>query len=261
MKGTSLVVFDLDGVIYRGNMPLPYAKETISALRGMGKKIYFLTNNSTRTRFQYQRKIARMGIQAKVGEIMTSAWGTALYLKGEGARKALVIGEEGLKKELRWAGIELVKRAEEAEYVVVGLDRGFNYRKLCLAFKAVRMGAKFIATNRDSTFPSEDGIVPGGGSIVASLETALGIQPLLIGKPSPFLLNLIMDREKVTAEEMVVVGDRLDTDIKMAKSTGTKSILVLTGVITREEALASPIKPDATIENLRELLDIDWLIS
>ncbi|MBC7327694.1 phosphoglycolate/pyridoxal phosphate family phosphatase [bacterium] len=255
-----LLIFDMDGVIYRGNSPLPGAKETLEALRRQGKFIAFLTNNSTMTRFQYRRKLAHMGIKASVKEIFTSAWGTALFLKEKNLKRAFVIGEEGLKKELRWAGIEVVSLPDiDVDCVVVGLDRKFTYKKLCYAFKAVRKGAQFIATNKDWTFPLENEIVPGGGAIVSALQFALNQEPILIGKPSLFLLELVIKHFKVSKGETVIVGDRLDTDIEMGLRAGIKTVLVLTGVTTEEELSNSTFKPDAIVKNIGELLQIEWL--
>ena len=260
MESVRLVIFDLDGVIYRGNSLLPGAKETLQELRNRGKYIAFLTNNSTQTRYQYKRKLSNLGIKADISEIFTSAWGTAYFLKNRGARKALVIGEDGLKKEIKWAGIEVTSLPQnDVDYVVVGLDRRFNYKKLCNAFEAVKKGAKFLATNTDYTFPLENKIVPGGGAIVASLRCALNIEPIIIGKPSPFLLGLIISRFGVKKEQSVIVGDRLDTDIEMGKRAGMKTVLVLTGVTSKEELENYHIKPDEVIEKLDDLGEIEWL--
>lgn len=260
MEEIKLLIFDLDGVIYRGNSLLPGAREVIENLRQQGKSLAFLTNNSTQTRFQYKRKLARLGIKANVREIFTSAWGTALFLKEKKFKKALVIGEAGLKRELAWAGIEIVSNPHcDVDCVVVGLDRKFNYKKLCNAFYAVKRGALFIATNRDCTFPLEDRIVPGGGAIVASLQWALNMEPLLIGKPSSFLLEMILNYYKVSKNQAVIVGDRLDTDIEMGKKTGIKTILVLTGVTGERELESSTLKPDVIVKDLEGILGIKWL--
>jgi len=260
MDEIKLLIFDLDGVIYRGNSPLPGARETIESLRQAGKAIAFLTNNSTLTRFQYKRKLSRMGIKANIGEIFTSAWGTAIYLKQQDFKKALVIGERGLKKELQWTGIEVTSLPEEdVDCVVVGLDRKLNYKKLCYAFEAVKKGAMFIATNKDYTLPLEDKIVPGGGAIVASLQWSLNKEPFLIGKPSPFLLELIMNQYGTDKRNSLIVGDRLDTDIEMGKRAGIKTILVLTGVTSGKELANASLKPDTVINNLEEILKIQWL--
>lgn len=252
-------IFDLDGVIYRGNEPQPEASETVARLRSNGDLVFFLTNNSTQTRQQYSDKLAEMCIPAPPDDIMTSGFATALYLAETGGcgKRAYVVGEEGVCEELNALGIRVVEE-KPADYVVVGLDRHFTYEKLLRAQQAILHGAEFFATNRDVTYPLEEGLViPGGGSIVAAIEAASGTIPRLIGKPEIYSVRMILEKAGARPEEAVVVGDRLDTDILAGRRAGAHTVLVLSGVSTRKDAESAPpeMRPDVIIERLGELLD------
>lgn len=253
-------VFDLDGVVYRGEQPLPGAVDTIETLRQRGHQVYFFTNNSSKTRAFYCSKLQRMGVQADPEHIMTSAYATALYLHEMGAHDArlLVIGEFGLKDELKAAGFRMVEDGI-ADYVVLGIDKEFNYRTLVKAQQAIRNGAKFIATNRDTTYPLENGqVVPGNGALVAAVEAATGVKPLVIGKPETPAMHEILELAGATPESTVVVGDRLDTDILAGKRIGAFTVLVLTGVTSEEEVAKAPpeMQPDAVVPNLPAMLEV-----
>jgi 4-nitrophenyl phosphatase len=258
-------VFDLDGVLYLGDTPIPYAAEAVNRLRDASKQVYFLTNNSGRTRADYTQKLAEVnGLDIPENTIFTSAYATALYLKQRGAagRSVFVIGEPGLAAELAASG-GLVPITEpdsvdihDVDYVVVGIDRNFTYDKLRFAHAAIMRGhAQFIATNRDSTFPMETGEIPGGGSLVAALATATGREPITIGKPETHAYEAILADAKVTAADSVMVGDRLDTDIAVGNRSGAYTVLVLTGVTPLDKAHSAPPdwRPDQIIGDLREL--------
>lgn len=252
-------IFDLDGVIYRGNEPQPDAIETVARLRSSGDSVFFLTNNSTQTRQQYADKLTGMGIPTIPDDIMTSACAAALYLAETGGRgkRAYVVGEEGIREELKAVGIQVVEQ-EPADYVVVGIDRLFTYQKLLNAQQAILHGAQFIATNRDVTYPLEEGrVIPGGGSIVAAVEAATGKTPILIGKPEIYSVKMVLEKAGSRPEDAVVIGDRLDTDILAGRRAGTRTVLVLTGVSTREDAESAPLemRPDRVIERLGELFE------
>ncbi len=259
-------VFDLDGVIYRGEIPLPHASETLLELEHRGRKVFFFTNNSAAHRDDYLSKLSDMGIPVSYDKLMTSAYATVLYLKehdGTG-RKAYVVGGAGLVRELREAGVDVVCESESpacVDYVIVGLDREFTYDKLKFAQHAILSGAKFIATNTDATYPVEDGVVlPGGGSIVASIRTASGAEPVVIGKPETYALEKILEFAGTTAEESVMVGDRLETDILLGKRAGMHTVLPLTGVTDERMVVEAPfeMKPERVIRYLDELLDESW---
>jgi phosphoglycolate/pyridoxal phosphate phosphatase family enzyme len=244
----SVVVLDMDGVIWNMDEPIPHAADAIERCRSAGLSVYFLTNNSSKTREDYVEKLARFGIPCGVEAVVTSAHATAQWLAEHGGagRTAVIIGEHGLRHELEGVGIRVVPYSEgdSVDYVVVGWDRGLTYEKLAQAHGAiVRGGARFIATNRDATYPFGGGrTLPGGGSIVAAVATSTGVEPTTIGKPEPYTLQSILERERVASERCLVIGDRLDTDIALAARVGTHSALVLTGVSTAQEAEALPPK-------------------
>jgi len=265
LAGAGVYVFDLDGVLYLGQRPIPYAAEAINRLRAAGKRVYFLTNISGQTRSSCRDKLARVnGLDVPEAAIFTSAYASALYLKQRGAagRSAFVIGEPGLANELRdSAGLVPITQPgavdfRDVDYVVVGLDRQFSYDKLRFAHAAITRGhAQFIATNRDTTFPAEDGEVPGGGALVAALAAATGREPISIGKPEPHAYETILAAAGVTAAETVMIGDRLDTDIAVGRRVGAHTVLVLTGLTSAAQAAsaAPEWRPEFVMADLREL--------
>lgn len=257
-------VFDLDGVIYRGDEPQPHARETILALRVIGHTVWFYTNNSSQSRQSYADKLSRMGIPTSIDEIMTSSYATALYLVETGAAGGTVfqIGEWGITEELEAVGMKIITNGDQPDaridFVVVGIDREFSYRKLARAQKAIFDGAKFIATNEDATFPIEGGgILPGGGCMVAAIRTATSVKPFLVGKPETYAYKKILELTDTPPERSVMVGDRLETDIELGNRAGARTVLVLTGVATREEAEEAMgyLKPERIIETLAELAE------
>lgn len=257
-----LIVFDLDGVIYRGEKLLPYVKETLKFLRNKNYKISFLTNNSTKTRLQYKEKLNKFGIEVEISEIMTSAYATALYFKEKNVKKAniFIVGGEGIKKELKEIKLKVFECSDKFEikkidYVVAGLDINFNFNKLYIAQQAILNGAKFIATNYDATYPTESGVMPGGGSIVKAIEFASGVKPLVIGKPETYSLKAILKIHNILPENAYLVGDRIETDIVVGKKMKIKTFLVLTGVTKLEDLknIKREYMPEYVIKNLKEL--------
>jgi len=253
-------IFDLDGVIYRGDKPQPSAVETVKCLRSAGKQIYFLTNNSTQTRRQYADKLTRMGITTDPAHVMTSSYATALWFVENKLtdKTAYIVGEVGIVEELQEVGVEILEsiEGERADFVVVGLDRSFTYEKLRIAQQAILNGAKLIATNRDPTFPLEGGTLwPGGGSMVRAIETAAGVESLLIGKPETYSLERILALSGTTPDEAMMIGDRLDTDVMVGNRAGVHTALVLGGVTSKEQGLKATgeQKPEIIIEKLSVL--------
>lgn len=258
-----LWVLDLDGVIYRGNEIQPHAREFVLHIRSSGGLVRFLTNKAAHSREEYAELLTRLGIPTSPDEVMTSGYATALYLAEQGDTRRTVyrIGENGIDHELASFGFRVLKDGEEPEqnvdYVVVGMDRKFTYEKLARAQKAILQGARFIATNLDPTLPVEGGaLLPGAGCMVAAVQVATSREPILIGKPNTYPLEKILEATNVSPEQTVVVGDRLDTDILVGKRVGAKTVLVLTGVTSREQAEKAPdeMKPDIIVETLAELI-------
>lgn len=260
LKKKELFLFDLDGVVYLGNEPIPGAKEVVETLRKKNKRVYFLTNNSTRTRAKFRDKLIRMGIQAREAQIVTSAYATAQYLQQRSGSIVYVVGEEGLVNEFKAAGFQVFtgeSSSDVIDYVVVGLDSYFNYQKLTNAMRAIDNGAKFIATNNDPTLPTERGNLPGAGTMVSALTAAVYHEPMItIGKPNPFMVNLILKLENKMPSTAVIIGDRYITDIRAGMNAQIGTILVKTGTGQQELAkiTTSDPKPDLILESIADLL-------
>ena len=235
MRDYRLYIFDLDGTLYRGDAPIPEAVACVGRLRAAGKSVRFLTNNSSQSVEAVAAKLNRLGYAANPSEVETSATGTAAYLKSEGIQSVQCVGEPGLMETLRRAGLQAQGPDEDwadpGEAVVVGICRQFTYAHLAKAMSAIRAGARFISTNADATYPVEgDGLIPGAGSIVAAVRTASETEPYVVGKPSPFLTRMVLERAGVAPSDTLVIGDRMDTDIASGKAAGCDTLLVLTGV-------------------------------
>ncbi|KAF1315703.1 4-nitrophenylphosphatase, partial [Globisporangium splendens] len=266
-------LFDCDGVLWRGNAPIPGAGELVGLLRSLGKRVVFVTNNSTTSRANYVKKLAKQGIPAEVDEIVTSAWATAKYMTNEKiSGKVYYIGEAGLGEELANEGFEPfglehgdIKELHtpftvdnDVKAVVVGLDRNISYYKLAYATVCVRNipGCRFIGTNPDPTFPVDGAILPGGGTLVKTIESAVGHPPeAVIGKPSQDLLKTILTTYGLDSSRTCMVGDRLSTDIAFGRLGGLQTLLVLTG-ITHESELANIELPEFTPHHYVQSVDV-----
>ena len=229
----STVIVDMDGVLYRGTEAIPGADEALHRLEHAGHQVVFVTNNSTRTTKQVAAKLKEvLGYEADPEQIVTSAM-AAVALLPENASRCMVVGGDGIREAVLGAGTQMTDDPTEASCVVVGLDPEFDYNTLDRAASAVRRGATFIATNRDPTFPTSDGLKPGAGSIVAAIEVASGVAPLVAGKPEKPTRDLIHALGVSTAW---VIGDRVDTDIALAAHDREwTSILVMTGVTAEDD--------------------------
>lgn len=229
------IAIDLDGVVYKGDDVICGAADAIRNLRPLVKWIYFITNNSGKRRETIQQKLFSMNIPSEKNEIITSAYATAMLLKSlskpgnEFSMKVFVIGSDELKSEIKELGIavEEDKDRSKPNFLVVGFDKEFSYRKICDALDVLSSGAKFVACNRDRTFPVENGVKPGCGSMVASIEWAWGRKPdYEVGKPNTFILDMMTSETKVKANQILVVGDMLESDIAMAINFGSPSVLI-----------------------------------
>ncbi len=249
-------LIDMDGVLYHGKRPLPAATEFITALQETGAPLLFLTNNATRTPAEYVQRLAEMDIHVTEDAIFTSALATARYVEKNypPPRRVIVIGGNGIRRAMQEAGYELVDRAEGVTLVISAMDIDATYARMAEATLAIRAGATWVQTNPDPTFPSEWGIVPGAGAIMAFLEAATEQKPLIIGKPEPGIFRQALDILGAAPEETVMLGDRLETDILGGHRAGLKTICVLTGIASRAQAEAYDPRPDWIIDDLTALL-------
>ena len=240
--GYDALLFDLDGVLFRGEQTIEGAPETLRALRGAGHRLAFVTNNSARTPDEVAAKLRGHGFEALAAEVVTSALATADLLASRGGGSVFVIGERGVREALADAGLEVLDgEPSEADHVVVGWDRRVDYDRLRVASLLLQRGSAFVATNADRSYPAPDGLWPGAGALLAVLTTTTGREPEVVGKPGTSLYRLALDR--IGGERPLVIGDRLETDIAGAAALGWDSLLVLSGVTTAEDLAGSSVRP------------------
>ena len=256
MRHYDAYIFDLDGTVFLGDALLPTVGETIAALRGYGMPVVFLSNNPTRTRAEYIAKLTRLGLDVAPDDIIHSSLVMANFLRRRmpGAR-LFVVGEEPLKTELQAAGFELTEDPRRVDAVIASFDRTFAYRKLQIAFDAIRAGARFFATNADRFCPVPGGGEPDAAAMIAAIEACTDTRvEAVVGKPSPYTIEAILDRLHVPPEGCIMIGDRLETDVTMALNAGMAGALVLTGATDEKMLAASPIKPTYVLKRLADLL-------
>jgi len=248
------LLLDMDGVLYRGRQVIPDAPAFVQGLEQAGIRYLMVTNNSSRPARKVAEQLAQMGLLVRSKDILTSAEATAIYMTAHApaGSRVYVIGGPGLQEAMHDAGFVVTEASPD--YVIVGIDRQLTYDKLRIGCMAIRRGAKFIASNPDRTFPAEEGIVPGAGAIVAALEACTDVAPQVIGKPARPILDIALARLGAEPARTAVVGDRLDTDILGGINAGLTTILVLTGVSTREELARSPYQPDYVFDDLTTLV-------
>jgi HAD superfamily hydrolase (TIGR01457 family) len=249
-------LIDLDGVIYRGEQLLPGAKDFVAWLDTRQKKYLFLTNNSFASEMQVIEKLARLGITTNKSHILGAGQAAVRTIarRFAGAR-VYVVGEQALTDMVQAHHLTAVSAdSREADVLLVGLDRDFNYKKLTNAAAVVRAGAHFIAINRDAALPIIGDLIPGCGAMVAAIEAASGITPEVIGKPQPALLQEAMQQLASRPDETIMIGDSLDIDIAGGKAAHTSTLLVLSGKDSRESLAKSRFKPDFVYENLAAML-------
>ncbi len=249
-EGIGTLVCDLDGVVYLGDEGVAGSGDALAAVRDAGVGLLFATNNSTKTPEQVAAKIAATaGFPADPATVVTSAQVTAARLAGEVAT-ALVVGGAAIDAALAEVGIATTETWQDAEVVVVGLDTELTYDKLTQATLALRNGALFYATNTDSTYPTPQGLLPGGGVMVGALAISSGLDPVVSGKPEPVMAEYLGAR---ASGPVLVVGDRPETDIAMAIGAGWASVLVLTGVTASLQEIPSDLAPDIVLGSLGDL--------
>jgi len=248
---THLIV-DMDGVLYRGENPLPGLREFFAFLREHRLPFILATNNSSHTPQEYVERLARMGVQVSPHEVLTSGQAAARTLARQHppGTRVHVFGSPALRAAMLEEGFALAD--EDVKVVVASLDRDVTYDKLKRATLLIRGGAAFVATNLDPTLPTDEGLVPGTGSLIAALQTASGVKPLAIGKPEPAMFHLALAHMGASAETTATIGDRADTDILGGQRAGLITICVLSGSSSRAEAEAAG--PDFIFEGLVDLL-------
>jgi HAD superfamily hydrolase (TIGR01450 family) len=255
-------VFDLDGTVYLGDALLPGARQTIEALRRAECRMVFVSNKPVETRQAYADKLTRLGLPTPVQDVINS---TQVLVHELSARApgshVFPIGEQVLCDELVGAGFILSEEPGDIEYVIASFDRTFVYRKLQIAFDAIRAGAHLIATNADAYCPVPGGGEPDAAAIIAAIEASTGHQlEWLAGKPSPLMMHTAMDRLGTAPEDSIMVGDRVETDILMGKRAGMSTAMPLTGATTLDKLARSEVQPDFILERLDQLIPAHLLI-
>ena len=245
-------ICDMDGVIYHGNKLLEGVKEFLEWLKAGNKKFLFLTNSSQCTPKELQMRLARMGLEVEESHFYTSALATASFLSAQAPGcSAFVLGDHGLLNALYEVGITY--NDVNPDYVVVGEYNGYNLEMINKAVRFVNAGAKLIGTNCDLTGPSEQGIVPACRALIAPIELATGKQAYYVGKPNPLMMRTGIKMLNVHSEDAAIIGDRMDTDIVSGIESGLDTVLVLSGVTTKEECLKFPYRPRLILNGVGDI--------
>jgi 4-nitrophenyl phosphatase len=254
------LILDMDGVLWRGETPMPGLVEFFATLRRLDMGFALATNNASKTAVMYTEKLARFGVNVDPAQIVTSSEATAGFLREEypnGAR-IYAVGAQGMRDALTAQGFTLVSEEEarhgaQADVVTVGFNPHATYHLMAMGAHLINQGARFIGTNPDPTFPSEIGPMPGAGALLAFIETGTGVKPTVIGKPGPIMFRQAIKRLGGAPENTAMVGDRLTTDILGAKNAGLHTILVLSGVSKLEDIKTQNIQPDFVFADIADL--------
>lgn len=251
MKQYEGYLIDLDGTMYRGTERIESAVHFVKRLRERDLPYLFVTNNSARTPAQVAEKLRSFDVPATEELVFTTSQATANYIYEKQPDASIyVIGEEGIRTELQKKGFQFVD--EEAEFVVIGLDRNINYEKLATACLAIRNGAAFISTNADIAIPTERGLLPGNGSLTSVIRTSTQVEPIFIGKPEPIIMEQALKVLGISKERTLMIGDYYDTDIMAGMNSGIDTLLVHTGVTTKELLATYQVQPTYAIDSLDE---------
>jgi NagD protein len=247
-------LMDMDGVLVREEQPIPGADRFLARLRELSMPFLVLTNNSIYTRRDLAARLAASGLQVPEEAIWTSALATARFLQDQRpGGSAFVIGEAGLTTALHDAGYTLTERSPD--YVVLGETRTYSFERITRGIRLIAGGARFIATNPDATGPSVDGPLPATGSVAALISRATGVAPYFVGKPNPLMMRSALNAIDAHSETAAMIGDRMDTDIVSGLEAGMETVLVLTGVTTREDAERHPYRAARIVDSVADLLD------
>lgn len=249
LKDIRLFLFDMDGTLYLGDSLFPFTKELLAKIKNNGDRYLFMTNNSSKSVVDYVKKLEKMGISATKEDFITSSQATAYYLKkNHSGARLYVCGTNSLKEELIGEGFTVTENLEDVDMIVMGFDTELTFKKLWDVSKLLlTRDIPYIATNPDLVCPTEFGSVPDCGSVSIMIKNATGKEPLFIGKPSPLMPTLAMDKWGVAPQNTAVIGDRIYTDIKSGLNAGAFSILVMSGETTEEILNASEDKPDLVL--------------
>ncbi|MBR6807213.1 MAG: HAD-IIA family hydrolase [Clostridia bacterium] len=257
LNDIKLFLFDMDGTLWLGSRLYPFTKELLRTIREAGKRYLFITNNSSRSTADYVKKLASFGIEATGEDFMTSAEATAYYLTKELPEvRFYVCGTASLKAEFSRQGIKMTDNVEDSEGVVLGFDTELDFKKLHDVSRILcTRDVPYYATNPDLVCPTEFGSVPDCGSVSGMLRNVSGKMPIFIGKPSPLMIELAMEKCGVSPLETAVIGDRIYTDVKSGLNAGALAVLVMSGETTEEILRESPDKPDLVLEDAGLLID------
>lgn len=258
------LIIDMDGVLWEGNRALPGLHKFFKLLREQRLPFILATNNASLTQDQYITKLQNMGVSVSANEILTSSMATAHYLTdlaNPHSSSVFVIGEEGLRQPLREKGFNLIDsfqktNSQHADFVVCGLDRELTWSRMADATLHLRAGAKFIATNADTSLPTERGPVLGNGAILAALQATTQIAPTVIGKPKPIMYQQAINILGVEPDKTIAIGDRLDTDILGAVNTGIRSIMVLTGISKEKDIRSLDYQPTWIMPDIPAITEV-----
>ncbi len=257
LQSMKLFLFDMDGTLYLGNQLYSFTIELLETIKKTGGRYLFMTNNSSKSVADYVKKLEKLGIHATRDEFMTSSQATAFYLhKHHEGQTLYVCGTESLKEELRREGFTVTTDLDKVDCIVMGFDTELTFQKLhdVSYLLLTRPELPYIATNPDLVCPTEFGSVPDCGSVCIGIRNATGREPIVIGKPSPLMPQLAMEKLGIRKEEACVVGDRIYTDVKSGLNAGITGILVLSGETTPEILAASEDKPHLVLQDAGEIL-------
>jgi arabinose operon protein AraL len=249
-------LLDLDGTVYLGERLIPGADVCIAALRAAGRRVAFLSNKPLQTRVEYAAKLTKLGVPAEPDDVINSSLVLARHLRErDPGAPVFVIGEPPMIEEMRAHGFE-VRPDERVRWVVIAFDRTFDYAKLNTALQAVKQGARLIATNPDRTCPVAGGEIPDCAGMIAAVEAVTDRRvEVIVGKPSPIMLEVALGALEVRAEETAMVGDRLETDILMGRRLGLGTVLVLSGVTRPDDPRIAAAAPDHVVRSIRDLVE------
>jgi NagD protein len=249
-------LFDLDGTVYLGERLIPGADTAIAALRAAGRRVVFLSNKPLQTRTEYAAKLTRLGVPASPDDVINSSLVLARYLRDrDPGAPVFVIGEPPMLEEMRAHGFE-VRHDERVRWVVIAFDRTFDYAKLNIALQAVKRGARLIATNPDRTCPVEGGEIPDCAGMIAAVEAVTDKKvEVIVGKPSPIILEVALAALGVPADAAAIVGDRIETDMVMGRRLGLGTVLVLSGVTRADDPRIAAVAPDHVVRSIGDLVE------